>query len=105
MPLAAYLVGLLLLREHVWARYGLILIGCWYLSTNMIIIMLTFVMVSNTKMISTIMIIIMDKIMIIEIIIVMIIKTIIDIISSALGERGAISGRHFLAAISTFPSL
>ena len=29
MPLAAYLVGLLLLREHVWARYGLILIGCW----------------------------------------------------------------------------
>jgi len=28
MPLSAYLVGLLLLREHVWARYGLILIGC-----------------------------------------------------------------------------
>jgi len=28
MPMAAYLVGLLLLREHVWARYGLILIGC-----------------------------------------------------------------------------
>lgn len=32
MPIAAYLVGLLLLREHVWARYGLILIGCWYAS-------------------------------------------------------------------------
>lgn len=72
--MAAYLVGLLLLREHVWARYGLILIGCWYGRHHdhfitMVNIVMEMVLVLKILMIFTIMIITMDGIMIIQIII------------------------------------